>query len=148
MENSSEELFRKSVLSRLDNLEKHMVNVMCGFQDFFKHFQNAREIMLNEDLVKILSMPLQINEKPFKDLMNQISKLEKFNYLSHDLDNLSSFFSEFTYFSRRLRQIEKDLEKLQSEVQKRSIKIYVDGKEMIPGDDTIYIPVNKKKKRK
>lgn len=86
MENEKDDRFNTAILSRLNSLEKHMINIMCAFQDFFKLKSNAFELLNNKELLNILSKPLQINERPFQELRDKIDKL----------NNLEGFFSRLS----------------------------------------------------
>lgn len=135
--------FERNTIGMLASLEKHVLNLIFIFQDiavfkdrdYINSFIRAVQTPVKIDdssLVKTVDdMKKILNESGLRTILHEFyEKISKID--------IQQTFEEIKYIGNRLNEICDRLHNLEEAVKLRSVKIYCDGKEMVPNDDMTY----------
>ena len=134
----------KDIIRRLQNLETHLINFIVPMQEIHSFLKSPydRNELLNF-IKEMTRNPLQINERPFNAMTENISVLRKdVKDLSHKIDtfeektnnlDIGQTMSEIKYIGKRLLEIEDILKKVDKEglSKKVNLEFTVDGYELV-----------------
>ena len=123
----------KDIVSRLQNLERHVINLIIPLQGLNKFISDDsyREEML-KCLRYLSGNKIQVNEGPFNSMRADIGRLsDKIAEISKM--ELGQTFAEIKYIGNRLNEIEKILKKIDIEgiSKKVELEFKVDGYELV-----------------
>lgn len=136
--------FHSDVIGRLANLEKHLLNLIFPMQEINRLFREPAQV---KALTEALSKPILVDDRDFRRTSIEMKSLVASFESQLEKCNLSEFKQEIKFIGNRLNEIQERLDTIEEMLKLRAVKIYVDGKEMIPGDDTVYVPTKRKHKK-
>lgn len=120
----------RDIISRLSNLEKHIINLILPMQEINQIFRNPAAI---ENLIARLNKPILIDDRPLRNLVNQLADTSK--EFKEDIKNvdLKQTLNEIKYIGNRLDKIEKMLEEMHNNGINQNINLdfQVDGYQLV-----------------
>lgn len=134
----------QDIITRLSNLEKHIINLILPMQEINQIFRNPAAI---ENLIARLNKPILIEDRPLRSLIGQLSDTAR--EFKEDIKNvdLKQTLSEIKYIGNRLNKIEKMLEEMQSNGINQNVKLdfQVDGYQFVkkPKNYEPEVPIEK-----
>ncbi len=134
-ENKDPKKFENQVIQRLANLEEHIINLIVPIQQINSLFREPQQV---KNLINALSKPIVIDDRSLKMALADLSRMLEVFDLQLEKCNLSEFTNEIKYIGNRLKEIQQHLYEMDDRIKLRAVKIFVDGKEMIPGADTVH----------
>lgn len=124
----------KHIISRLNALERHIINLIIPIQNISDVLRSHDSIAHLKQLVNQLRMPIEINDKKLQE------KFDKFNEMisgfTKEFDNVNkdNRFAEIKYIGKRLLKIEQIVDQMKEKGIKQELKLNFtcDGYDLVP----------------
>ena len=121
----------KSIISRLSNIEHHMINYIIPLQGIHDVFTDKNIL---QELIRGLQNPIKVETGNLKLMLNEFYETaRRFLQNIESLKSLDQFISETKFIGKRLSEIESTLEIMKKDGIRRNLhlELTMDGYEMV-----------------